>query len=378
LNADGSVDTGFDSPLEFALGLAVRSIAVRPDGRVLIGGEFASLETPGYQGLRELNPDGSYDYGFNVRLNSGVSCVALRPDGLVLAGGPFTFRDAASVTHYSLTRVTAGGGFDFGFTPDPISAVETIALQADGRGIYGGAFATITLDQIPRNGVARINGNGAVDFRFDAQVEGRMIAVALQPDGKILIGGNYTTVAGARRYNLARLLNDPAVESLEVSSTSIRWLRGGTAPETRYTGFELSVDGGAHWSTLGAGVRIPGGWEKSGLSLPANGMVRARGRMPSGMFNGSEGALERVKTFPAVVSPPVSLHAQRLADGSVQIDFEGTPGIVYQVVASDSLRVPIAEWTELGRAVETSPGHFRFLDTPPGGIVFRYYAIRAP
>src|SRR5207247_6545610 len=109
----------------------------------------------------------------------------------------------------------------------------------------------------------------------------------------VFIGGFVVVEDGTVRTNIARLYNNPAAQRLVVTSTSrVEWLRGGTSPEAQYVTFDLSTDGGTNWTSLGAGTRIPGGWEFTGLSLPPTGRIRARARVIGGKRNGSSGLVE--------------------------------------------------------------------------------------
>ncbi len=105
------------------------------------------------------------------------------------------------------------------------------------------------------------------------------------------------------RTYIARLRNDAATQSLSIpNGAQVQWARGGAAPEVAEASFELSTDGGAHWSALGAGTRTADGWERIGLSLPSNGTIRARGRTTAGLHMGSSGQIESVAAF-TVTSP---------------------------------------------------------------------------
>jgi autotransporter-associated beta strand protein len=106
-------------------------------------------------------------------------------------------------------------------------------------------------------------------------------------------------VGGQSRNRIARLLNDPATQSLTIQGTSrIQWLRGGSSPEAQHVTFESSTDGGVNYTFLGNGTRITGGWELTGQSLPASGQIRARARTTGGYSNGSSGLVEAVAAFP--------------------------------------------------------------------------------
>ena len=83
--------------------------------------------------------------------------------------------------------------------------------------------------------------------------------------------------------------------------------------------FEYSAGGGANWSPLGAGTRIAGGWERTGLSLPVSGSLRARGRTISGFCNSTSGAVEQVVAFTVTPSPEIAVEQSagtNLVDGA--------------------------------------------------------------
>ena len=78
------------------------------------------------------------------------------------------------------------------------------------------------------------------------------------------------------------------------------WTRGGSAPDVSQTTFELSTDGGSSYTPLGGTATRVGStanWQLSGLSLPASGQLRARGRTSGGYSNGSSGLVQQVNTF---------------------------------------------------------------------------------
>ena len=141
--------------------------------------------------------------------------------------------------------------------------------------------------------IARLIGVGANAGKLDTSfnpgtgANGPVNIIAMQIDGKILMGANYQFISGHWSNYLARLINtDPSTQSLSFNGPTITWLRGGTAPEAWRTSFETSTDG-ATWTDLGPGTRISGGWQLSGLSLPANSIIRARAFITGGLRNGS-------------------------------------------------------------------------------------------
>ena len=79
-----------------------------------------------------------------------------------------------------------------GFDPQATSMVHSIAVQRDGKILLGGVFNQIL--GVPRNGIARINPDGTLDDTFNANIgnQGYIIAMAIQADGKILVSGYFS------------------------------------------------------------------------------------------------------------------------------------------------------------------------------------------
>lgn len=209
LNLDGTLDITFN---QGANGM-VRSLVPQPDGRVLIGGVFTTLLGQPRNHLGRLAPDGTLDAGFNPNANNTVLCVALQPDGKILLGGSFT--SVGGQPRSGIARVNANGSLDDSFNPGaggPQPYVYALAVQTDGKILAGGTFAT--LGGKPRNRLARLNENGAMDDTFISDANDVVYSLVAQTDGKILAGGSFTTVAGKARSCLARLNPDGSPDSI--------------------------------------------------------------------------------------------------------------------------------------------------------------------
>ena len=366
LNPDGTLDNGFNPDADNN----VLSTAVQPDGKIVIGGFFATVGGAPHNCIARLNADGTPDSGFNPDASDGVMCMALQADGKIVIGGWFTmvgggtrnylarlnangtldtsfnaavngtyvystavqsdgkiviggfFTTVGGVGRDNLARLNADGTLDAGFNPSSSGWISGTAFQADGKIIVAGEFTSI--GGVNRNRIVRLNANGTVDAGFNPNVDNNVLATAVQADGEIVIGGYFTTVGGVPRNNLARLENDPATQSLTVPSAGrIQWLRGGTSPEAQTVVFELSTDGGTNYTTLGAGTRVTGGWELTGLGLPAAGQIRARARTTGGFGNSSSGLVEAGTPFSGLV-PVIAVEQPAgtgLTDGSSTIAF---------------------------------------------------------
>jgi uncharacterized delta-60 repeat protein len=111
-----------------------------------------------------------------------------------------------NVSGYKLNRLNADGTLDTGFNPSANNDVLSIVLQADGKILLGGRFTTI--GGVQRNYIARVNPNGSLDTFFNPSADYVVESIALQPDAKILVAGDFTTIAGQTRNYIARFNAD--------------------------------------------------------------------------------------------------------------------------------------------------------------------------
>ncbi|MEO7507734.1 MAG: delta-60 repeat domain-containing protein, partial [Pyrinomonadaceae bacterium] len=208
LGPDGALDTTFDPKANNA----VSAIELMPDGRILIGGSFTTLQTNGSDtavsaaNIVALNPSGTVSSTFVGTANGSVSVIKLQRDGGILVGGAFS--NLGGGTRSYAGRLFPSGALDYTFVPGPNFNVYAFGLQSDGSIILGGGFTTISgsgRNAAIRNHVARVAASGAFDGEFRPDANGRLQGVALQSDGKILIGGSFTSIAGLTRHGAARL-----------------------------------------------------------------------------------------------------------------------------------------------------------------------------
>jgi len=272
----------------------VSTVALQADGRMVLGGPFTTMGGTSRSRIARVNANGTLDTTFNPNANDHCRAIAIQADGKIIVAGLFTMVGGTTRNH--LARLNADGTLDGAFNPNVNDEILTVAVQCDGRIIIAGKFTMV--GTTARNGIARILSDGSLDPSFNPNADGFVYSAAIQSDGKIILGGDFSTVGGEPRMGLAKLNNDPAIQNLTVpGSTRVQWLRGGAAQETHYVSFEFSTNGGTAWAPLGSGTRIPGGWELTGLNLPAAGHVRARARVASGRGNGSSWLIETVSAY---------------------------------------------------------------------------------
>ena len=95
--------------------------------------------------------------------------------------------------------------------PNAGNRVESIALQPDGKILIGGLFSEV--NGIARGGVARLHPNGSLDTTFNTSFTASYVgAIAVQQDGKILVGGTLPAIAGLAATELVRLNPDGSTD----------------------------------------------------------------------------------------------------------------------------------------------------------------------
>src|SRR5687767_5042891 len=104
-------------------------------------------------------------------------------------------------------RVEAQSALD-GFDPNANGEIRVVVAQPDGKILIGGSFTTLSPNggvAVTRNRIARLNPDGTLDTAFDPNANDEVYSIALQADGKILVGGRFTNIGGQPRNRIARL-----------------------------------------------------------------------------------------------------------------------------------------------------------------------------
>ncbi len=237
LKPDSTLDNSFspggldgDGVLRFNISGndSVNAIAIQPGGKIILAGvssnDFA---------VARLNPDGTLDNSFspgeldgdgvlrfNISGTDSANAVAIQPDGkIILAGG--------SSNDFAVARLKPDGTLDSSFSPGGLDgdgvlrfnisgndSVNAIAIQPDGKIILAG----VSSDDFA---VARLKPDGTLDssfspggldgdgvLRFNISGNDSVNAIAIQPDGKIILAG-----VSSDDFAVARLKPDGALDS---------------------------------------------------------------------------------------------------------------------------------------------------------------------
>ncbi len=194
---------------------SVRSIVIQDDGRILIAGLFTNYDGTSRSHIARLNVNGSIDLTFDPGAGSDnpIQAVALHRDALyygkiVVVGN---FSTIGGFTRPYVARLDTNGVVDTSFTTGtgPNGTVYAVAIQRDGKVIIGGDFTSVD-DNTNYPYLARLNADGSLDTTFSTanKLDAPVRTIVLQSDSKILIGGNFLNVGNTSRPYIARLLND--------------------------------------------------------------------------------------------------------------------------------------------------------------------------
>jgi uncharacterized delta-60 repeat protein len=296
INPDGSPDQGFDSNGP-GINAEVSALVRQPDGKLLVGFYGSSggsngdtprnkLNSTRLGAIGRLNPDGTTDTTFTPPFDtgSGVSYIALQSDGKIVISGSFRLvGDTTTEGTFYLTRLNSNGTLDATFHPPPTGVPGRAVIRPDGKiliytpngtpglirlNVDGSRDDTFSTEFFP-NGAApmalqpdgriiilvagrnfapphigRLNADGAVDGTFDSGTgpDNAVRSLVLQPDGKILIGGDFFNYNGTPRNCMARLNADGSLDTSFIPDNPNTAQTNPTVPE-RVGALALQSDG---------------------------------------------------------------------------------------------------------------------------------------
>ncbi len=212
----------FDDPFTFNSGAdrPVRALVVQPDGKALIAGEFGYFNWNYSNGIVRLLPNGQHDPTFSpgFGVNGVVMAMAIQPDGKILVAGKFDSYN--NIRRNGIIRLLSDGSFDQSFnaglaTNETIYAVK---IQKDGKILLGGDFSTFGNQS--SSGIIRLHPNGLKDndFFVGSGFNAPVRAIALMQDSIIMVGGDFTTVQGIGRKGIVRLRNNGMISGFNAGS----------------------------------------------------------------------------------------------------------------------------------------------------------------
>jgi len=291
LNADGSLDSGFDGDGKALIPVGSsadngRSVTLQPDGKILVAGYSSNGSNNDFSLIR-LNADGSLDSGFDgdgkalIPVASGDDngqSVIVQPDGKILVAG---YSIGSNGYNFSLVRLNADGSLDSGFDGDGTALIpggsgtddgQSITLQPDGKILvasssFNGSYTDFSL--------IRLNADGSLDSGFDG--DGKAVipvgngddygySVTLQPDGKILVAGNGSN---GHDFSLMRLNADGSLDtSFDGDGTAL--IPVGSSTDN---GYSLALQPGGKILVAGSSYNGSNGYDFSLVRLHTYGSL---------------------------------------------------------------------------------------------------------
>lgn len=218
LNTDGSLDPSFNSGIDNTFwSHDIQDIEIQPDGKILLAGSFRNT-TNNAKGVMRLNMDGSADASFNNNLTATPDAfsVAIQNDGKIIIGGDDENSPFNGFVN-GFRRVNADGTTDVSFDATILDAtIRTLAIESDGKILVGGRIASV--NGVPKNGIVRLLPDGTIDpsftanFTAGAQGQGVVYAINILGSGHYLVGGFFSVVNNEQKLGLVRLNLDGSLD----------------------------------------------------------------------------------------------------------------------------------------------------------------------
>jgi len=207
LNTNGSLVLGFTNG--FSPGSDVRKVKFQPDGKILVVGNFITYNGSPVNRICRLNTDGTLDGTFNIGTGFGnlARTIDIQSDGKILVGGLLNTYNGSPVN--SICRLNTDGTLDGTFnigTGFDLNGVNSIKIQPDGKILVGGLFTTY--NGSPVNSICRLNTDGTLDgtFNIGTGFLGLSVnSINILSNGKIIVGGNFTTYNGVTVNRICKL-----------------------------------------------------------------------------------------------------------------------------------------------------------------------------
>ena len=200
----------------------VLSSAIQSDGKIIVGGLFSAINGVQIGRLARLNPNGSLDQSFNPGNlftssdQNYVSDIYIRADGKIIVCGNFVYNNGFGGT--TVVLLNSDGSVDGSFALEYASNLITrMAIQPDGKIILGGLDGTVISNGITRKIPCRIDQNGVLDPTFNSGTGindyGQIFSIDVSSNGKIALGGYFTSCNGTQSINIVQLNNDGSVDN---------------------------------------------------------------------------------------------------------------------------------------------------------------------
>ncbi len=220
LNTNGTIDSSFNVWLGFNNN--IRSIVFQDDGKIILGWGFVVYNWTTTNRIIRVNPNGSRDNSFVIwsGFNEQINSVLLLPDGKILVWGLFTGYNWTSVNR--IARLNTDGSLDTTFDIWDWFNSQVVSFVVDDEKII--VWWTFTgYDSTIANRIIRLHTDGSADtsFNFWVWFDNAVRFLSRQPDGKILVWGDFTTYKWASFWWLIRLNGNSHISLLDTDNEDV-------------------------------------------------------------------------------------------------------------------------------------------------------------
>jgi len=184
----------------------VFAIVRQPDGGVVFGGRFTEVNGVPRSNLARVSPDGSLDPSWNPAPDAPVYALAVEQStGAIYVGGLFFSVGDQQRTFVAKVAGSGAGTVDPDWNPGTDGFVPSLAVGADGSVYIGGEFFTV--GGLPRLNIAKVSGSGqgTVDPTWNPSADRRVLAIQVDASGSVYAGGWFTSIGGMARNGIAKL-----------------------------------------------------------------------------------------------------------------------------------------------------------------------------
>jgi uncharacterized delta-60 repeat protein len=205
------VGTGFNADPEI--------IRQQADGKIIVGGYFTQYQGVSANYIVRLNTDMSIDttFAYGTGFNAEVNSLAIQSDGKILVGGNFT--TYKGTVRNRIIRLETDGSIDTTFSIGTgfSASVWVMTLQPDGKILVGGDFTSYSGSA--RSKIIRLNTDGSIDTTFTSPgtINNTIFDIGVQTDNKIIITGFFTQISGVTNNRIARLSSTGVIDNTFVT-----------------------------------------------------------------------------------------------------------------------------------------------------------------
>lgn len=205
------VGTGFNADPEI--------FKQQTDGKLVVGGYYTTYQGVSANRIVRLNTDFSIDttFAYGTGFNAETIGLGIQSDGKIVVAGAFTSYNGTARNR--IVRLNTDGSIDGTFNVGTgfNATVWALTIQPDGKILLGGDFTSYSGSAVSK--IVRLNTNGSIDDTFvsPGTINNTIYDVAVQTDGKVIIVGSFTTISGVTNNRIARFSSTGVIDNTFVT-----------------------------------------------------------------------------------------------------------------------------------------------------------------